>query len=98
MVVDSGIHLFEWAREQAAADMDESGVITPSELDEMVDRIAILPGQLTAYDFGGLEIVALRRQAEEVLGDNFDIRGFVAVSPHGTTGPNQVFRIAKQHR
>ena len=42
----------------------------------MVDRIAILPGQLTAYDSGGLEIVALRRQAEKVLGDNFDIRAF----------------------
>jgi uncharacterized protein (DUF885 family) len=59
MVVDSGIHLFEWAREQAAADMDESGVITPSELDEMVDRIAILPGQLTAYDFGALASLLL---------------------------------------
>jgi uncharacterized protein (DUF885 family) len=76
MVVDPGIHLFEWTREQATAYMDESGVFMPSELDEMVDRIAILPGQLTAYDSGGLEIVALRRQAEEVLGDNFDIRVF----------------------
>jgi uncharacterized protein (DUF885 family) len=44
--------------------------------DQMVDRIAILPGQLTAYDSGGLEILALRRQAEEALGDDFDIREF----------------------
>ena len=42
----------------------------------MVDRIAILPGQLTAYDSGGLEILALRREAEAVLGDDFDIREF----------------------
>ena len=42
----------------------------------MVDRIAILPGQLTAYDSGGLEILALRKMAEEVMGDNFDIREF----------------------
>ena len=42
----------------------------------MVDRIAILPGQLTAYDSGGLEILALRREAEEALGDRFDIRAF----------------------
>jgi uncharacterized protein (DUF885 family) len=41
-----------------------------------VDRIAILPGQLTAYDSGGLEILALRRQAEAALGERFDIREF----------------------
>ena len=29
----------------------------------MVDRIAIMPGQLTSYDSGGLEIVALRALA-----------------------------------
>jgi uncharacterized protein (DUF885 family) len=44
--------------------------------DQMVDRIAILPGQLTAYDSGGLEILALRRQAEEALGEDFDIGEF----------------------
>jgi uncharacterized protein (DUF885 family) len=42
----------------------------------MVDRIAILPGQLTSYDSGGLEIIALRRAAEAALGDDFDIREF----------------------
>ena len=42
----------------------------------MVDRIAILPGQLTAYDSGGLEIFALRRQAEAALGSRFDVREF----------------------
>ena len=35
-----------------------------------------MPGQLTAYDSGGLEIVALRRQAEEAFGEDFDIREF----------------------
>ena len=44
--------------------------------DEMVDRIAILPGQLTAYDSGGLEVLALRREAEAALGEDFDIREF----------------------
>ena len=54
----------------------ESGRFPDTMGDEMVDRIAILPGQLTAYDSGGLEIIALRKQAEEVLGDDFDIREF----------------------
>ena len=76
MVVDPGIHLFGWTREQATGFMNETGRFPASMGDEMVDRIAILPGQLTAYDSGGLEIVALRRQAEAALGDDFDIREF----------------------
>jgi len=76
MVVDPGIHLFGWTREQAREYMLESGRFPESQADEMVDRIAILPGQLTAYDSGGLEILALRRQAEEAMGDDFDIRIF----------------------
>jgi uncharacterized protein (DUF885 family) len=76
MVVDPGIHLFGWTREEAIDFMMESGRFPESMGDDLVDRIAILPGQLTAYDSGGLEILALRRQAEEALGDNFDIREF----------------------
>jgi len=76
MVVDPGIHLFGWTREEAIEFMMESGRFPESMGDQMVDRIAILPGQLTAYDSGGLEIFALRRQAEETLGDDFDIREF----------------------
>ncbi|MDJ0710204.1 MAG: DUF885 domain-containing protein [Woeseiaceae bacterium] len=76
MVVDPGIHLFGWTREEAIEFMMESGRFPDSMGDQMVDRIAILPGQLTAYDSGGLEIVALRREAEAALGDDFDIREF----------------------
>lgn len=76
MVADPGIHLFGWTREQAKEYMLEAGRFPESMGDEMVDRIAILPGQLTAYDSGGLEIIALRRQAQEALGDEFDIREF----------------------
>ena len=76
MVVDPGIHLFGWTREEAIEFMMESGRFPESMGDDLVDRIAILPGQLTAYDSGGLEILALRRQAEAALGDEFDIREF----------------------
>jgi uncharacterized protein (DUF885 family) len=76
MVVDPGIHLFGWSREEAIEFMLESGRFPASKADEMVDRIAILPGQLTAYDSGGLEILALRKSAEDALGEDFDIREF----------------------
>lgn len=76
MVVDPGIHLFGWTREEAAAFMLESGRFPEATSDSLVDRIAILPGQLTAYDSGGLEILELRQEAEAALGEDFDIREF----------------------
>ncbi|HET6563883.1 MAG TPA: DUF885 domain-containing protein [Xanthomonadales bacterium] len=76
MVVDPGIHLLGWSREQAIAFMAQAGRMSDTELDDMVDRIAVLPGQLTAYDSGGLEILALRRLSTEKLGSSFDIREF----------------------
>jgi len=76
MVVDPGIHLFNWTREQAIEFVMESGRFPESMGDQIVDRIAILPGQLTAYDSGALEIIALRKQAEQALGEHFDIREF----------------------
>jgi len=76
MVVDPGIHLFGWSREQAIEFMMESGRFPDTFGDQMVDRIAILPGQLTAYDSGGLEILALRKMAEDAMGEDFDIREF----------------------
>lgn len=76
MVVDPGIHIKGWTREQAIEFMGRAGRMTDTELDEMVDRIAVMPGQLTSYDSGGLEIFALRAQAEERLGGDFDIRAF----------------------
>lgn len=76
MVVDPGIHMLGWTREQATAYMAESGRFSPEMAAELVDRIAAMPGQLTAYDSGGLEIVALRNQAQAALGADFDLRQF----------------------
>lgn len=76
MVVDPGIHLLGWTREQAIEFMMEAGRFPDTMGDDTVDRIAIQPGQLTAYDSGGLEILALRREAETALGNAFDIREF----------------------
>lgn len=79
MVVDPGLHLGRWSRDKVIAYLMESGTRTEKEAGEMVDRIAIIPGQLTAYDSGGLEIVALREEAKAALGAKFDLRKFNAV-------------------
>jgi uncharacterized protein (DUF885 family) len=68
--------MFGWTREQAIEFMMESGRFPESMGDELVDRIASLPGQLTAYDSGGLEILALRQMAEVAMDEDFDIREF----------------------
>lgn len=76
MVADPGLHVFGWTREQVAEYLKAAGRFPDERVDDLVDRIAILPGQLTAYDSGGLEIVALRREAENALGLDFDVREF----------------------
>jgi uncharacterized protein (DUF885 family) len=38
--------------------------------------MAILPGQLTSYDSGLLEIMALWSEAQAAMGSRFDVRSF----------------------
>lgn len=93
MVVDPGIHIFDWSREQAMEFMGQAGRMSDEQLSAMVDRIAILPGQLTAYDSGGLEIMALRAEAETALGEHFDIRKFHDAVLKSGTLPLMALRI-----
>ncbi|HEV2914402.1 MAG TPA: DUF885 domain-containing protein [Pyrinomonadaceae bacterium] len=76
MVVDPGIHLFGWSREQAVAFILESGRMGPQEAAAAVDRIAVWPAQMTAYDTGALEFFAMRDRARQTLGPRFNIREF----------------------
>jgi len=79
MVADPGLHIGKWDRNRLVAYLTETGRFPPDVARGMIDRIAILPGQLTAYDSGGLEILALREQAQKALGKRFDIKEFNAV-------------------
>ena len=76
MVVDPGLHAFGWTRQQAIDYLVSSGRFSAKAADDVVDRIAMLPGQLTSYDSGGLEIKALRAEAQAALGERFDLREF----------------------
>jgi len=73
MVVDPGVHVFGWSRDSAIRYVKAGGW---PEAEAMVDRVVVWPGQLTAYDTGALEILALREQAQRELGSRFDIREF----------------------
>ena len=76
MVVDPGLHALHWTRQQAVGYMVSSGHVDPDAANNLVDRIAVMPGQLTSYDSGGLKIKHLRAEAELKLGARFDLRRF----------------------
>lgn len=75
MVVDPGLHLMGWTKDEAIAFMMESGSNEAAAL-SLYHRIIIWPAQLTSYDVGGEEIKALRILAEKNLGEKFDIKEF----------------------
>ncbi len=77
MVVDTGLHILAWSNQQVMDFIKESGSPALSnDAEAMLDRIAALPGQLTAYDSGALEIFALRKQYKKAMADEYDIRVF----------------------
>jgi uncharacterized protein (DUF885 family) len=76
MVVDPGLHALHWTRQQAVEYMVSLGHVDADAANDLVDRIAVMPGQLTSYDSGGLEIKHLRAEAELKLGARFDLRRF----------------------
>ncbi|HET7230161.1 MAG TPA: DUF885 domain-containing protein [Longimicrobium sp.] len=74
-VLDPGIHLFGWTREQAEAYVGSAGR-PGAQARAQVDRVIALPAQLTSYDTGSLEIFALRERAQRELGPRFDLKAF----------------------
>ena len=76
LVVDTGIHAFGWAREQAIDYMLGHTAMSRNEVAVEIDRYIVFPGQATAYMLGRQEIMSLREMARRELGDAFDIREF----------------------
>ncbi len=76
LVVDTGIHVRGWSRQQAVDYMMANTALARNNVENEVDRYIGWPGQALAYKLGQREILALRREAEERLGRAFDVRGF----------------------
>jgi uncharacterized protein (DUF885 family) len=73
LVVDTGIHALGWTRNEALAYTAEvTG--TPSTYE--VERFVVSPAQATSYAIGMIEILAMRQNAMEQLGDKFDLSEF----------------------
>jgi uncharacterized protein (DUF885 family) len=76
LVVDTGIHAKGWTREQAIDYLRANTALGEADIAAEVDRCIAWPGQALAGKLGQLEILRLRRRAQEKLGTRFDIRAF----------------------
>lgn len=76
LVVDTGIHYFGWTREQAIDYMLTNSAMPLHDIRAEVDRYIGWPGQALAYKTGEMKIRALRTEAEQQLGERFDVRSF----------------------
>ncbi|MCH8343075.1 MAG: DUF885 domain-containing protein [Planctomycetes bacterium] len=76
LVVDPGMHAFGWSRDQAIQFMLDNTALSQLNIETEIDRYISWPGQACAYKIGELKIRALREQAEQTLGEKFDVRAF----------------------
>jgi uncharacterized protein (DUF885 family) len=76
LVVDSGMHVLGWTRQQAIDYVLAHTTETKDRATAEIDRYIAVPAQATAYMIGNLEIRKLRTEAEKALGPKFDVREF----------------------
>jgi uncharacterized protein (DUF885 family) len=76
LVVDTGMHMKGWSRQQAIDYMKENTVLSAHNIEAEVDRYIAWPGQALAYKIGQLKFQELRARAARALGARFDLRRF----------------------
>jgi uncharacterized protein (DUF885 family) len=76
LVVDTGVHLKKWNRQQIVDYMREHSSSDEASIQSETDRYIAWPAQALGYKIGQLKILELRAKAQQQLGNKFDIRGF----------------------
>jgi uncharacterized protein (DUF885 family) len=85
LVVDTGMHVKGWSRQKAIDYMLENTALSEHNVKTEIDRYISWPAQALSYKIGELTIKELRKQAEQQLGEKFDLRAFHhAVLEHGS--------------
>lgn len=97
LVVDTGIHAMGWSRQQAIEYLSRNAPMSMSNITDEVDRYIGIPGQALSYMIGRLEILRIRGEAEDRMGDTFDIKGFHdAVLSHGMVPLEVLARVVEE--
>lgn len=76
LVVDTGMHTMGWSRQQAIDYLAGNTALSMHNVTTEVDRYISWPAQALSYKLGEITIKRLRKQAEQQLGDKFDVRTF----------------------
>ena len=77
MIVDPGIHAKNWSQSEAIIYYTNlCPNLSKKTIENLILRIIVTPGQMTCYGTGESVFLALRKKAEEKLGDKFDIKEF----------------------
>jgi uncharacterized protein (DUF885 family) len=76
LVVDVGMHLKGWSREQAIQFSLDNEMESEADITAEIERYMAIPGQALAYKIGQMKIIELRKRAEEKFGVNFNIQKF----------------------
>lgn len=76
LVIDTGIHAMDWTREQALDYLASNTALSIHEVTTEVDRYISWPAQALSYKLGEYTIWQLRRESEQTLGRDFDVRAF----------------------
>jgi uncharacterized protein (DUF885 family) len=92
LVVDTGIHAQRWTREEAITYMLDNTGMAETDVVSEIERYIVMPGQATAYKVGMMELLRLRDEAREALGDKFDVRDFHDVVLKNGSVPLYVLR------
>lgn len=76
LVIDVGLHMKGWTREQAMQYMKDRTPIDDASVISSIERYMGNPGQALGYKIGQLKILELRTKAEKELGARFNIAQF----------------------
>ena len=76
LVVDTGLHTKGWSREKAIQYSLDNEAESEAGITSEIERYMANPGQALSYKIGQLKIRELRSNAEQKLGDKFDIKMF----------------------
>ena len=75
-LLDIGIHYYGWGESQAARFLQFFGITDSHVVSEIFQYIVETPANYQKYCWGCLNFLDLKKEWEDALGDNFDLKSF----------------------